>query len=52
MTQKVSEESGAQNEKLHELTVEYEKNLKKQIELLTINKELSEKKEVQDAAFN
>ena len=48
----MSEESRTQNEKLHALTVEYEKNLKRQIELLTINKDLSEKKETQDAVFN
>ena len=37
---------------LHAMTASYESTLKKQIELLTENKALSEQKEAQDKIFN
>lgn len=52
MTQSVSEDTDQQNAKIHELTTEYEGLLKRQIQLLTANKQLSEKKEQKDNLFN
>jgi aspartate oxidase len=52
MNKQVTEEGATQNEKLHQLTIQYEGILKNQIQLLTINKELSEKKENKDQDFN
>ena len=52
MTQSVAEETDGQNEKIHQLTSEYEAILKNQIQLLTLNKQLSEKKDKQDNLFN
>lgn len=52
MTQSVSEETDQQNAQIHGLTTEYEGLLKQQIQLLTANKQLSEKKETQDNLFN
>lgn len=44
MTEKVTQENGLMNKKLHDLTAKYETTLKTQIVLLTKNKELSQKK--------
>lgn len=44
MTEKVTQENGLMNKKLHDLTAKYEATLKAQIVLLTKNKELSQKK--------
>lgn len=52
MNRKIVEENSKQNEMLHSMTSGYEKILKKQIELLTENKALSEEKEAQDKTFN
>lgn len=52
MNRKVAEDSARQNEGLHGLTAGYEALLKRQIELLTENKALSEQKEGQDQLFN
>lgn len=52
MNRKVVEDNSKQNEVLHGLTSSYEALLKRQIELLTENKALSEQKENQDAIFN
>lgn len=52
MNRKVVEDNSKQNEVLHGLTSNYEALLKRQIELLTENKALSEQKENQDAIFN
>lgn len=52
MNRKIVEENSKQNEILHALTANYENLLKKQIELLTENKTLSEQKESQDRVFN
>lgn len=52
MNRKVVEDNSKQNEVLHGLTSNYEALLKRQIELLTENKALSEQKENQDTIFN
>ena len=52
MNRKIVEENSKQNEILHALTANYENVLKKQIELLTENKTLSEQKESQYKIFN
>lgn len=52
MNRKIVEENSKQNEILHAMTSNYEQVLKKQIELLTENKALSEEKEGQDKVFN
>ena len=52
MNRKIVEENSKQNEILHAMTSNYEQVLKKQIELLTENKALSEEKEGQDNIFN
>lgn len=52
MDRKIAEENSRQNEILHGMTSNYEQVLKKQIELLTENKALSEEKEGQDRIFN
>lgn len=52
MNRKIVEENSKQNEILHAMTSGYEQILKKQIELLTENKSLSEEKEAQDKTFN
>ena len=52
MQASISEESQRQNRELHEKTGEYEGVLKKQIELLTRNKTLTEEKEKKDDIFN
>lgn len=44
MNRKIVEENSKQNEILHSMTSHYEQALKKQIELLTDNKALSEEK--------
>ena len=52
MNTRIADENTKQNEALHALTGNYEGILKTQIELLTENKALSEKKEAQDNIFN
>lgn len=52
MNRKIVEENSRQNEILHGMTSNYEQVLKKQIELLTENKALTEEKEGQDKTFN
>lgn len=52
MSEKVNLENQQSNRLLHELTVQYEGVLKQQIGLLTVNKDLTARKEKQDEIFN
>ena len=52
MTEQVREKGQKQTAQIHELTGQYETLLQKQIQLLTLNKELSGKKQAQDDLFN
>lgn len=52
MNRKIVEENSRQNALLHTVTANYEATLKRQIELLSENKKLSQQKEQQDAIFN
>ena len=52
MNRKIGEENSRQNEILHKMTASYEGVLKRQIELLNENKQLSQQKESQDKTFN
>ena len=52
MNQKITEEHSNQNTLLHDMTVNYEAVLKKQIQLLNQNKAASEAKDQQEKQFN